>query len=513
MPLNLKELIVVLTLSYGVLKFARPLALRFISADDLRRRCRLWYLLSAAAFLCPEFWQYVVIAVPLLVRTGRLDSNPGGLYLFLMHVTPPIAVPIRVAGIAIFSLDNYLLLSLCIVLPATVVIRRTVSRRNAVPFGLTDICLLAYGLLSSFLYVRLQYPTGELIPYTITDCVRRLLVFLLGTYCPFYLISRTASERAVLIDNLAAYCLSSGILASISIFEAARHWLLYSEFAIRWGSGGSISSFLARGQSLRAVATSGHPLALGYLLAIALGFWLYLRGHVPSIRQQLLVATLYCAGLIAAYSRGPWIGAIAIYVGFVAMRPRAVASLLNGLIVASFAAIAVVLTPLAQRFFDVIPYFGGTVDYGNILYRQRLWDRAMELIHAHPLLGDQFALLKMQDLRQGQGIIDFVNAYVQVMLDDGLIGLSLFLTFILVPSYGLLVQNRRLRTVNTDAVSLSAALASCIAGTLLMLANGGFASGPARLFYALAALATGYVSFARSAYPAGFPHSPDALAR
>jgi O-antigen ligase len=504
MALNLKELIIVLALSYGVLRLARPIALRFTSPDDLRRRCRLWYVLSIAEFLCPEFWMYAALAIPLLIAAGRKDSNPAGLYLFLLHVIPPFVVPIRLAGAALFLIDNYILLSVCALLPAAIAVRRGRPAYRTVRFNVMDLCLLCYGALNAFVYVRLQYPNGELIPYTVTDCFRRLLVFLLTTCIPYFVISRSAVHRRQMIDTLAAFCLSNGILAAISIFESTRHWLLYNEVADRWGYGSAISGFLSRGEGLRAMASSGHPLALGYLLAIALGFWLYLQTLLTNRRQRYVVTALFSAGLLAAYSRGPWIGAIAICVIFVVTRPNALTNFAKAISATALSAVVVSLTPLGQRIGTVIPFFGGRVDYDNIVYRQRLWDRALHLIKAHPFLGDQMALLKMQDLRQGQGIIDLVNTYVQVTLDDGLLGLSLFLAFILIPLYKTWLRSRRLHTADPDAARLGAALASSIAGALFMLATGSFGSGPARMFYALAALGAAYQLL--SARPDGTEH-------
>ncbi len=51
MPLNVKDLIVVLVISAVVFKFAKSTALLFSSEQDFSRRRNLWYLLTVAAFL------------------------------------------------------------------------------------------------------------------------------------------------------------------------------------------------------------------------------------------------------------------------------------------------------------------------------------------------------------------------------------------------------------------------------------------------------------------------------
>ena len=57
-------------------------------------------------------------------------------------------------------------------------------------------------------------------------------------------------------------------MAAIALFEAARHWLLYGDIANYWGHSSSITPYLTRGSSLRAIASTGHSLALGFQLVI-----------------------------------------------------------------------------------------------------------------------------------------------------------------------------------------------------------------------------------------------------
>ena len=45
-----------------------------------------------------------------------------------------------------------------------------------------------------------------------------------------------------------------------------------------------------------------------------------------------------------------------------------------------------------------------------MIYRERLAERGWEIVIAHPFFGDQFPWPEMEDLRQGEGIIDIVNS-------------------------------------------------------------------------------------------------------
>ena len=174
--------------------------------------------------------------------------------------------------------------------------------------------------------------------------------------------------------------------------------------------------------------------------------------------------------------------------------------------VAILVAVGLMLSPLRERIVNVIPFLGGTVDAYNVTYRQRLLARCWEIIQDNFFFGDQYALLRMQDLRQGEGIIDIINGYVQVLLDNGFIGLSLFLSFILIALFKAWSASRASRVVDADLSLLGIGVVTCILGTMLMLADGNLGTGPGRIFYTLAAIATAYGYVAR-------PHEVVALRR
>jgi len=83
------------------------------------------------------------------------------------------------------------------------------------------------------------------------------------------------------------------------------------------------------------------------------------------------------------------------------------------------------LVPQLATFVDLLPFIG-RAESENVLYRQRLIEVSLALIAQSPWFGVPGYLNYMEDLRQGQGIIDIVNSYIAVALNTGLVGLSLF---------------------------------------------------------------------------------------
>lgn len=471
MPITVKELIVVIGISVAVFYFARPIATLFMTQQDFGRRRNVWYALTCAAFLSPSFWVCALIATIVLSYAAKKDSNSAALYVLVLHAIPPSTLPVPMIGMSsLFDLDINLLLSFCLLAPTAWRLARTpdVRFRRLRAF---DILLASYGFLTSILYVRLQDQSGRLFEITFTDCLRRAFVFFFAIYLPYYVISRSVVKKPALVEVLASFCLSGVLMATIAMFESVRHWLLYPDILRAWNIGGG-TNYLLRGDSLRAMASSGHPLSLGYLLAIAFGFWLCLQNSVGP-RRRIFVSALLWLGLIASYSRGPWVGAIAIYFAFALLKPGRIRSLVRAVALSVSVLAAISISPLADKIIRVIPFLGGTIDSGNIVYRQRLFDRSWQIIEQSPMFGDQGALLKMQDLRQGEGIIDMVNTYLQILLDNGFVGLILFLAFISLAAFQAFVLTNRLAKSDPDTSQLGASLVACTVGTLIMIESGG----------------------------------------
>ena len=490
MPINLRALIVVLVLSSVAFKFAKSTALLFSSEQDFARRRNLWYLLTVAAFLSPNIWLYVLIVAPFLLVGGRKDSNPSALYLFLLHAVPPVVTPIPLPGGAkLIDVSNQVLLSLCVIVPAIGRFRRSKKDRDVRRLQRMDWCLLAYGGLTSILYIHQLAPDGSFYPSTFSDTLRRVLTFLIAVFAPYFLISRTTRDRPLILDSLAAFALPCVVMAVIGVFEGARAWLLYEDIPQRWQLAATFTTYLLRGSSLRAMASTGHPLALGFELAIAFGLWLCLETYVQSRLTRWTVTATLVLGSMAAYSRGPWACAIVIYVIYVLLKPRAVSGLVKSFLGSVLALAVISLTSLGAKIAAVLPFLGGTIDTSNIDYRSRLWTRGWEIVRDNPLLGDQYALARMQDLRQGQGIVDFVNGYLAELLAGGFVGLTLFLTVVLAGLRKVLVASKSIKLTDERFGMAGASLAACIVGTLFLSAFGG---PDPNVLWALCALAVAY---------------------
>jgi hypothetical protein len=488
MTQSLKELAVVLVIASAVFYFARSIAVKFIPTDDFRRRRNVWLALTVAGFVFANFWWFALVAVPVLYWAGKRDSSPAAFYLFTYLVVPavPVDLPSVIPGVnALFPLDICRLLSLFVLLPASVRLMRV--KRNSFGRRITilDVLLVSFGVLQ----VLLRTPYGSF-----TNALRELILFFLDAYLLYYVVSRSCTSERIMKDVLASLCLIGFVLAAIGAFETARNWYLYADIAQKWAPLQANRFYTFRGGFLRAQVSTGGPVLLGYVLAISVSFWLYLRTFIHSQRLKYFVACLLWLGFLAAYSRGPWLGAVVIYYTYAILNPKPLRELTKAISWGLLVAAVFLLTPLGDRVASVLPMMGGTVDSGNILYRQRLAARSWDLIMQSPWLGDQLAFSKMEDLRQGMGIIDLVNTYAEVALYNGFVGLAIFLAFILIAGARALRASRISSATDSSYALLGSSLVAALFGSLIMLATCSFTLSSQILFYVIAGLSSAYAA-------------------
>ena len=490
MPEHLRALIVILVLATIVFAFARRPAADLIPANDFTRRRNLWLALTLVAFVSHSFWVYAGVAAIVLSIARRRERNPLALFFFLLFLIPP--VPVQIPGFGLinyfFALDHIRLLALCVLLPTFFALRK---RADSLPFGRiwADRLLLVYLILSALLYLR---------ETTLTDTLRQTLYLFIDVFLPYYVASRLLKEVGEFKDALLGFVLAAMVLALIGIFEFARHWLLYSALIdalnLHWG----ISSYLGRGGSLRAIATTGQAIALGYVISVAIGFYLFLQGSVRNRLQRRLGALLLAAGLFVPLSRGPWVGAAAIIVVFIATGRSAAKRLMLLALAAVLALPLLAVIPGGQKVLDLLPFIG-SVEKHNITYRERLIENALIVIQRNPWLGsvDYRSTPEMQSMIQGQGIIDIVNTYIAVALEVGLIGLALLGGLSATVLLGTPKPMREFPNTYADQRRLGRALLATLAGILLTIFTVSSITVIPVVYWSVAGMGVAYMQMAR----------------
>jgi O-antigen ligase len=462
MPEHLRALIVILLLACVVFVLARQAASGLVPEQDFKRRRNLWFAMTLLAFFSFSYWVYVAAGAVLLMLAGKRERNPTALFFMLLFVIPPASVQIPGFGVINYLLDlNHIrLLALCVLLPASLALSR---RPDTLRFGRTwpDRLLFAGIALMSALYLR---------ETTLTDTLRQAFYLYVDVFLPYYVASRGVRELSDFKDAMLAFVLAAFVLSIIAAVEYVRHWLLYNALMDAMGVQWSMTGYLSRGGSLRASATTGQAIALGFVISVAIGLYLFLQGLVRSRLQRLLGALLLGAGLFAPLSRGPWIGTGVIIVAFIATGRQALKRL-------TLLALAGVLTipllavvPGGDKVLNLLPFIG-TIETENITYRERLIDNSWIVIQRNPLFGsfDFRSTPEMQSMIQGDGIIDIVNTYISLALRVGLVGLALFVAFFLSVLAGLHKALRAFPDKDHPERVLGRALLATLLGILVII--------------------------------------------
>lgn len=491
---NARELIVVLVISTTVFHFARPIVLQFACESDFRRRRNVWLILSIVGFLSADPWPFILVAAPILVWANRRDSNSLALYLLLIQVVPTVPANIPLPGAnGLFEIDIYRLLSILILAPAAWRLRPRSHGPQAPPLLLSDFLLLGLGVLQIIQFVQPDSPSHVFLQDSPTNAIRRAVLFFIDTFTIYYVASRLCTTRREICEALSALWLSCTIMAALALFESLRHWLLYSTLKLQW-SGSPIAGFYAmRGGLLRAEVATEHPIALGYAMAMGIGLWAYLKQYSSSI-TRIAIPVLLWGGLLVTYSRGPWLGGLVVTLVFAAARPRGFSYVVRAAIVGAATFALALVTPLGDRILAMLPFVGGAVDSDTIVYRQRLAIRAWDEVQSHFWFGNGRAYENLQDMRQGQGIIDLVNSYADITLFYGFVGLVLFVVPILIAISKVYRWSRAHANSDLDFATLGASLAACMVGTLFMLASASFGGFYAKLFYVFTGLAFAFAN-------------------
>jgi O-Antigen ligase len=467
------------------LVMAKPLTARLMAPVDFARRRNLWIAVTVATFLAHNFW-LAMLASALIVGFGsRREHNPVAMYCALLFAVPQFDMQISGFGVInyLVELNHPRMLALVLLLPAAWRLagqERVANPRLHVP----DALFAVY-----FLYIFVAAATAD----SVTGLMRFAVYVLLDHALLYYVITRSVVDRRRLLDLMATFVMGVAVAGAIGGFENLRNWLVYESLRIPLGVPlQDIGTYLLRatedGGYLRAYATMGHAIALGFTSMVAITWLLALtrsfspqtpgspatQRPVHSSRTPRLLGTVVIlmpvVGLLASVSRGPWLGCAIVMVLGVSFGPGAKQRLLWLLAALPLVIAALLILPQGQKFIDLLP-FVGTVDPGSVSYRTQLLDAAMIVFWQSPIFGSMHYLSNpaLESMRQGQGIIDIVNSYVGVGLAYGGIGLVLFVAPSAYALWTSWTTSRRLAVQDADAEAAGRALAMSMLGVLLVI--------------------------------------------
>lgn len=490
MPENLKLLIVILALATAVFAFAKRPAGALMDSADFTRRRNLWFALTFAAFLSPNFWVYASVAMLLLIYANRRETNPSALFFFILFALPLNIMHISGMGLfnKLFELSHARILGMIIFLPAFF---SSLRKNNSLSSGwaVSDKVITAYLLLTVAVYLR---------DTTVTDALRQTLYLFLDVILPYVVISRSLKNLQAFRDTLSSFVIAMMVLALIGVFEFFKFWLLYEPLVGILQMDQGMRGYLARDGMLRAVASAGQPIVLGYLMVVGMGFYMFLKSTIQQKFMRRAGTALLAAGLIVPLSRGPWIGAVLLLLVFIATGRNPVRPLISLALAAMLALPLIAVLPGTDKVTNLLPFIGST-EKENVDFRANLITNSMIVIQRHPWFGSTnfIETPEMEAMRHGEDNIDVVNTYVRVALEKGFVGLGLFVGFFALTAFGIYRAMRLIPDKASEEYLLGRVLLATLLAILMMIFTVSSITFIPIVYWSLAGMGVAYTRMVR----------------
>jgi O-Antigen ligase len=375
----------------------------------LFRIVAVWVSVAVFAFLIGNKWLvFALISLTLFIVAPARPAERVYLYIGAMVAIPAgLSLNLPFPGLNyLISLDYAKITTLILLGP--IFVKNLMSRP---PQHLKTVgrLLVIFVLLTGVMSIRD-------LPFT--SMLRALFDQFLLVIIPYFAISRALTTQAEIDNAIRALFLSAIILAGIGIFSTLWRWNYYVHLSEQIFA----KSFTEyRNGFLRISATVGGTL-LGFVMgfAIAATFVFQAAKEYPKV-HAIALSGVFAFVLFTTGARGGWLAAILIAGSYFLL------SKLNksGRQLLLISLVAGVVTIMVLVFQDSALL---SDEYGTIDYRADLLRTSMKQIAERPLFGsaDFLESPRFAHLRQGEGIIDLVNVYIQLSLHYGLVGFSLF---------------------------------------------------------------------------------------
>lgn len=386
----------------------------------------------ALGMLVPNKWVLYAFVVGIIPLMARSRSQIPPIYVVAVLAVPPMSLQLAFGSFYLFEVDRYLFAGL----GAAIAYLMHPAGRNRLPPAGID--------LSIVILVALEMVEAR--GTTFTNMLRSDASIACSLILPYVVLSRSFRKPEDLGRLMLAICLCGFAMSAIGLYESRRGALPYDMVQNRIGILGTISSYShQRAGALRATGSFVEATSFGLFVSLAFVALLPIRTMFRSKWSWRVAMGGLIVGLYSANTRA---GMIALVVGVLAYDLYGRRWAAFGRKAAGIGVLGVILLVAARFSHGLAVRLGLAGDsVGTADYRKMLLTRGWEEIRKHPWFGmstDQI-YASLADLRQGEGIIDFVNAYVWYGLIAGFVGMAAFVLIFLFPATRALLNRRRLK--------------------------------------------------------------------
>ncbi|WP_337192503.1 O-antigen ligase family protein [Novosphingobium silvae] len=448
----------------GVLLFVWALRAP-LRRDMATRAVAMAFFMPVTAWMLPNIWLvYLVMLAWVPLFAGRLE-RVAGIYLFSLLLLPGLDMTFEFGGTRLFDFGVHDALAIG---SALLVLR---DPRRCRISGADDRRV-------SLLLVVLVF--GLARETSFTHFMRTAINVALDYGLPYFILSRSLPVVEAMRSALRWLACAGAAIAPVLVFEVSQTWPIYNE--LYWRHNVPMLLIVKmRGAMLRAGGPFNEPTSMALVLAMcAFALWLLRDDFRTRARHALLFAVTF-AGLSSPQSRNAWVG-------------LGLAIALADIFVDRWSALLHKLVPTAAAITMVVFVASSSPDWSESLglsgqgsdtaeYRRNLLQRGSEEFWKSPIIGYSSAQLesRLNDMRQGEGIIDYVNSYLWFGLVAGLPGLLVFVANLFSPLA--MLWSRRWTLVEIDAYAPAAFVFGCVAMLGMTLVFTSFGLRPSLLAF------------------------------
>jgi hypothetical protein len=395
------------------------IAPRTIPLDERLRALFLWVGSAAALFLLRDtFLVFIAVAIILTALSPLTAAPRVAFFLIAVPILPhSLQELIPFPGLNyLIALTPYKLVSAVLLIP--VLMMRRPARAGALKFTVSDACVIAY-----ILYTTVHVTATGNLTVGLRHLVDQCLVFAL----PYFALRRAIVSLDDLNYCFRAFLICSMSLAMIAFVSTWKQWDFY-RLLDSWTV---ISIPEYRAGFLRISATTSTH-SLGLFAGIGLALLEIKKSELEISRFRLLcLRGILVGGLFVTGSRGAMVGTVLAFIFYLSVLTERPFVRWIYVLVATLGLVAMALW-LMLADFEASPNFEAA---GTFVYRQELLAVSVRHIQKYPIFGDYqfFSRPEFELLRQGSGIVDITNLYLQVALHFGLSGFVMFFGIYFLP--------------------------------------------------------------------------------
>lgn len=435
--------------------------------------------LPIMAWAMPTVWLLYLLMGMIVPLLAKRSGDVAPLYLFSLLLLPALDQTIALGSLKLFEFGAHD--ALVIGAAAAFLVRP--EWRGRVHWRL-DLPILAVLLLLVSATAR---------DTSITNFFRIFVNTGLDFALPYYVVSRSVrSWDDIRLCMLYIAC-AGFFISVILIYEMLTSWPLYNTLYDRMGIAAHLLVKL-RGGYLRAGGPFLESTSMAMVMVSCILAASNLRSACRSKNHHRVLLLVMLAGLVAPQSRGAWIGLVIGLAVADIFRGEYAKLCRRGLLIGLCGVGLLAAGQMSPYVSETIGMSGGSSESAD--YRQKLFERGKEEFFKSPFIGYSYPeiLSKLSDLKQGEGIIDFVNTYIYIVLISGGMGLSIFLGVFLYYPAKLWFARDRVSRLDADNIDGAAFIFGALVTPIEMLAFTSFGGRPAVFVFIFFALCAGLLS-------------------